>query len=194
MRKGSNSSRSRYGGRRYYTPAEQQNPNRINEEIKSDRVRVVGDDDIEGIYEISKALSMARSRNLDLVEVFSKGDIPVCKIIDYAKFLYDQKKKKKIAQSKSAKTVLKEVRFGPQTADHDYEFKKRQIISFLSQGNKVRAVVQFRGRMIHYKNYGEDLLKRLAQDLIQQARVEQEIKMEGKKMFMLLAPAKTKKT
>ena len=190
MRKGSGS--SRYKGRRYVPPSEQ-HAHRINENIHASSVRIVGDEDKQGIYNIETALSMAKAQGLDLVEVFGKGEVPVCKIIDYAKFIYDQKKKKKIAQSKSSKTVLKEVRFGPQTADHDYEFKKRQIISFLSQGNRVRAVVQFRGRMIHYKSHGEDLLKRLAQDLTEHGRLEQEIRMEGKKMFMLLVPAKTKK-
>ena len=135
---------------------------------------------------------MAQSMGLDLIEIFNKGEVPVCKIADYSKFLYDQKKKKKLSQSKSTKSVLKEVRFGPQTGDHDYEFKKRQILSFLNQKNKVRCVIQFRGRNIQYRSYGEVILRRLINDLSDHGKPEQDIRMEGNKMFMILGPSTLK--
>ena len=131
--------------------------------------------------------------DLDLVEISPKADPPVVKIMDYKKYLYQLEKKEKANRQKTKKVVVKEIRFGPQTDDHDYEFKKRYAIKFLQDGNKVKAYVFFRGRSIIYKDQGQLLLLRLAQDLEEYGKVEQMPKMEGKKMIMMLAPHSTKK-
>ncbi len=170
-----------------------QNPHRINDEIKAREVRLVGDNVEVGIYPLEEALKIADEQNLDLVEISPKADPPVCKILDYKKFLYDQKKKEKAIKQKTQKVVVKEIRFGPQTDDHDYEFKKKYAIKFLQEGNKVKAYVFFRGRSIIYKDQGQLLLLRLAQDLEEYVKVEQLPKMEGKKMIMILAPLSKKK-
>ncbi len=154
---------------------------------------MVGDNVETGIYPLEKALAIADEMNLDLVEISPKADPPVCKIMDYQKFLYEQKKKEKAIKQKTQKVVVKEIRFGPQTDDHDYEFKKKYAIKFLSEGNKVKAYVFFRGRSIIYKDQGQLLLLRLAQDLEEYGKVEQLPKMEGKKMIMILAPLSKKK-
>jgi len=153
----------------------------------------VGDNVEVGIYPVEEALRIADEMNLDLVEISPKADPPVCKIMDYQKFLYEQKKKEKAIKQKTQKVVVKEIRFGPQTDDHDYEFKKKYAIKFLSEGNKVKAYVFFRGRSIIYKEQGQLLLLRLAQDLEEYGKVEQLPKMEGKKMIMILAPLSKKK-
>jgi len=146
-----------------------------------------------GIYPIEEALRIADEMNLDLVEISPKADPPVCKILDYGKFLYDMKKREKEIKKNTQKVVVKEIRFGPQTDDHDYEFKKKYAIKFLQEGNKVKAYVFFRGRSIIYKDQGELLLLRLAKDVEEYGKVEQLPKMEGKKMIMMLAPISKKK-
>ncbi len=136
---------------------------------------------------------MAEEQGLDLAEISPKADPPVCKILDYKKFLYDQKKKEKAIKAKTQKVTLKEIRFGPNTDDHDYEFKKKHAINFLKEGNKLKAYVFFKGRSIIFKDQGQILLLRLAQDLEDYGKVEQMPKLEGKKMIMLMAPKSQKK-
>jgi translation initiation factor IF-3 len=133
---------------------------------------------------------MAEEAELDLVEISPQADPPVCKILDYKKFLYDQKKKQKELASKTVKVVVKEIRFGPQTDEHDYEFKRKHAIKFLEEGAKLKAYVFFRGRSIVFKEQGEILLLRLAQDLEEYGKVESLPKLEGKRMFMMMAPKK----
>ena len=145
------------------------------------------------IYDIQSALRMASEQNLDLVEISPKADPPVCKIIDYSKFKYDQKKKQKEIKSKAQKTVLKEIRFGPNTDEHDFNFKLKHAINFLKEGAKVKAYVHFVGRTIVFKERGEILLLRLAQELEEYAKVDQLPKLEGKRMFLMLSPKKVKK-
>ena len=166
------------------------NSNRINEQIRAREVRVVGDNVEQGIYTIQEARRMAQQQELDLVEISPNADPPVCKILDYQKFLYQQKKRAKEQKANQVKTTLKEIRFGPQTDDHDYSFKLRHAISFLQEGSKVRAYVFFRGRSIVFKDQGKLLLLRFANDLDEYARVDQLPKLEGKRMSMLFSPKK----
>jgi len=146
-----------------------------------------------GVYPTRKALAMAKEQELDLVEISPKAEPPVCKIIDYKKFLYEQKKREKAIKAKTTKVVVKEIRFGPQTDDHDYDFKKRHAEKFLKDGAKVKAFVFFRGRSIVYKDQGEILLLKLAQELEEWGKVEQMPKLEGKKMIIVIAPKTHKK-
>jgi translation initiation factor IF-3 len=156
-------------------------------------VRLVGDNVEVGIYPTRKALSIAQEMELDLVEISPKADPPVCKIIDYKKFLYEQKKRDKALKAKATKVIVKEIRFGPQTDDHDFEFKKRHAEKFLKEGAKLKAFVFFKGRSIVYKDQGEILLLRLAQELEELGKVEQMPKLEGKRMTMFIAPKTVKK-
>jgi translation initiation factor IF-3 len=156
-------------------------------------VRVVGDNVEVDVYPTHKALKMAEDEGLDLVMITEKADPPVCRIIDYKKFLYDQKKKQKEMQSKAQKVVVKEIRFGPQTDDHDYDFKKKHARGFLEEGSKLKAFVFFKGRSIVFKEQGEILLLRLAQDLEDVGKVESLPKLEGKRMIMMMAPKVNKK-
>ena len=135
---------------------------------------------------------MADEQGLDLVEISPNANPPVCKIMDYKKFLYEQKKREKALKSKASKVVVKEIRFGPQTDDHDYEFKKKHAIKFLTDGAKLKAFVFFKGRSIVFKEQGQILLLRLAQDLEEYGKVEQMPKLEGKRMIMFIAPKKNK--
>jgi translation initiation factor IF-3 len=146
-----------------------------------------------GVYPLTKALSLADDQGLDLVEISPKAVPPVCKILEYKKFLYEQKKREKILKSKTTKVVVKEIRFGPNTDEHDYEFKKKHAEKFLSEGAKLKAFVFFKGRSIVFKEKGQILLLRLAQDLEELGRVEQMPTLEGKKMIMFISPKKTKK-
>lgn len=146
-----------------------------------------------GVYPISKARELATELELDLVEISPNAEPPVCKIIDYKKFLYEQKKRDKALKAKATKVVIKEIRFGPQTDDHDYDFKKRHAEKFLKDGSKLKAYVFFKGRSIVYKDQGEILLLRLAQDLEELGKVEQMPKLEGKRMTMFIAPKTNKK-
>tara|TARA_R110002073_G_scaffold336208_1_gene530859 strand:+ start:2408 stop:2872 length:465 start_codon:yes stop_codon:yes gene_type:complete len=153
-------------------------------------VRLVGDNVEIGVYPIAEAKKLAEDLELDLVEISPNASPPVCKIIDYKKFVYEQKKREKALKSKTTKVVIKEIRFGPQTDDHDYEFKKKHAIKFLSDGAKLKAYVFFKGRSIVYKDQGEILLLRLAQELEDYGKVEQMPRLEGKRMTMFLAPKK----
>jgi len=145
-----------------------------------------------GVYPIAKAIALSEEQGLDLVEISPKADPPVCKIIDYKKFLYEQKKREKVMKAKATKVIVKEIRFGPNTDDHDYEFKKKHAEKFLKDGAKLKAYVFFKGRSIVYKDKGEILLLRLAQELEEFGKVEQMPRLEGKRMTMFIAP-KTKK-
>ena len=138
-----------------------------------------------GVYQLSKALSIAQSLELDLVEISPKASPPVCKILEYKKFLYEQKKRDKVLKSKTSKVIVKEIRFGPNTDEHDYEFKKKHAEKFLKEGAKLKAFVFFKGRSIIFKEKGQILLLRLAQDLEEIGKVEQMPVLEGKKMIML---------
>ena len=153
-------------------------------------VRVVGEGIEPGIYPTRKALQMAQDEGLDLVMITEKANPPVCRIVDYKKFLYEQKKKEKELKAKQQKVVIKEIRFGPQTDDHDYEFKKRHARGFLEEGSKLKAYVFFKGRSIVFKDQGEILLLKLAQELEDIGKVEQLPKLEGKRMIMMMAPKK----
>ena len=167
-----------------------QDPHRINEKITAHEIRLVGDNVEVGVYNLNKALSLAREMELDLVEISPKASPPVCKILEYKKFLYEQKKREKALKSKATKVIIKEIRFGPQTDEHDYEFKKKHAIKFLSEGAKLKAFVFFKGRSIVFKEQGQILLLRLAQDLEEYGKVEQLPKLEGKRMIMFITPKK----
>ncbi len=162
---------------------------RVNEQIRVKEVRVVSDNGAE-IMPTRKAMDMARNAGEDLVEISPNAQPPVCRIIDYSKFLYQQKKRQKEMKQKQVKVEVKEIRFGPQTADADYNFKLKHAQEFLQEGNKVRAYVFFRGRSILFKEQGEVLLLRFANDLEEWGKVEQMPKLEGKKMFLFMAPKK----
>ena len=153
----------------------------------------MGENVENGVYPTRKALEIAESLELDLVEISPNATPPVCKVIDYKKFLYEQKKRDKELKAEAVKVVIKEIRFGPQTDDHDYEFKKKHGEKFLKEGSKVKAYVFFKGRSIIYKDQGEILLLRLATDLEEYGKVEQMPKLEGKRMTMFLAPLPKKK-
>jgi len=153
---------------------------------------LVGDNVEVGIYPLRRAKEIAQELQLDLVEISPNAKPPVCKVIDYKKFLYEQKKREKALKSKTSKVVVKEIRFGPNTDDHDYEFKRKHAVKFLESGAKLKAFVFFKGRSIIYKDQGEILLLRLAQDLEEYGTVEQMPKLEGKRMIMLIAPKKKK--
>lgn len=181
--------RRRQRGRRVI----RENPHRINDFIRVSEVRLVGDNVEIGVYSTDKAKDLARELELDLVEISPNAEPPVCKIIDYRKFLFEKKKKEKEIKAKTQKTVIKEIRFGPNTDDHDFEFKAKHGEKFLKEGSKVRAFVFFRGRSIVFKDRGELLLLKLAQRLEEFGAVEQLPKLEGKKMAIVIAPKKKAK-
>ncbi len=153
-------------------------------------MRVVGDGIEQGVYPIQRALEIAKETGLDLVEIAPQVDPPVCKVIDYKKFLYEQKKKQKETKSKAAKVTVKEIRFGPHTDEHDYNFKRNHALNFLKEGAKVKAFVFFRGREIAFKEQGEILLLRFANELEEFGKAEQLPLLEGKRMIMIIAPKK----
>ena len=165
----------------------------INEEIRAREVRLVGDNVEQGVFSLEKALQIADELELDLVEISPNAEPPVCKVIDYQKFLYQQKKREKELKSKQVKVVVKEIRFGPQTDDHDYEFKLRHAIEFLKEGAKIKAFVFFKGRSILFKEQGEVLLLRFANDLEEYGKVDQMPLLEGKRMIITLSPKKKTK-
>ncbi|MDR0508071.1 MAG: translation initiation factor IF-3 [Dysgonamonadaceae bacterium] len=167
---------------------------RVNEKIRTKEVRVVGDNVTQGVYPIAEALQMAQQQRLDLIEISPNATPPVCRIADYQKFIYQQKKRQKEQKAKSVKITVKEIRFGPQTDDHDYNFKLKHAINFLEEGAKVKAYVFFKGRSILFKEQGEVLLLRFANDLEDYGKVEQLPALEGKKMIIMLAPKKTGST
>lgn len=163
---------------------------RINEQIRCREVRIVGDDVESEVMPTRQAIQLAQQKGVDLVEISPNAVPPVCRLINYSKFLYQQKKRQKELKAKQVKIEVKEIRFGPQTDEHDYNFKLKHAQEFLSEGNKVRAYVFFRGRSILFKEQGEVLLLRFANDLEEYAKVEQLPKLDGKKMFLYLAPKK----
>jgi len=168
-------------------------PNRINEKIKGVKeVRLVGENVEQGILSYEDAIRLADQLELDLVEISPNSEPPVCRIVDYQKFLYQIKKREKEAKAKTAKVVLKEIRFGPQTDDHDYNFKLKHAIGFLKEGCKVKAYVFFKGRSILFKEQGEILLLRFANELEEYAKVDQLPKLEGKRMIIMFSPKKGK--
>ena len=166
------------------------NQYRVNEQIRAKEVRIVNEGG-STVMPTRQALDMARSQGVDLVEISPNAQPPVCRIIDYSKFLYQQKKHAKEMKAKQVKVEVKEIRFGPQTDEHDYNFKLKHAKEFLDAGNKVRAYVFFRGRSILFKEQGEVLLLRFANDLEEYGKVEQMPALEGKKMFLYIAPKKT---
>lgn len=165
----------------------------INDEIRATQVRLVGDNIAEpGVYSIAQAMKMADEMELDLVEISAKADPPVCKILDYQKYLYQQKKKAKEMKQNSTKIVIKEIRFGPNTDEHDFQFKLKHAQEFLNEGSKVKASVFFRGRSIQFADQGEKLLLRFAVELEAFGRAEHMPQLEGKRMIMMIAPIKKK--
>ena len=165
-------------------------PYATNERIRAREVRLVGDNVTPGIYPIQQALQIVHDLELDLIEISPTAEPPVCKILDYQKFLYLQKKRLKEQKAKATKVVVKEIRFGPQTDDHDYNFKLKHAIGFLQEGSKVKSYVFFKGRSILFKEQGEVLLLRFAQDLEEYGKVEQMPQLEGKRMIMMISPKK----
>jgi translation initiation factor IF-3 len=167
---------------------------KINRYIRAPFVRLVGDNiENPGIVSIREAIDLADKLELDLVEISPNAEPPVCKVIDYQKFLYQQKKKQKELQTKAQKVVVKEIRFGPNTDEHDYNFKLKHAENFLQEGFKVKAFVFFKGRSILYKEQGEILLLKLAQDLEEVGKIDQMPKLEGKKMQIFISPKPGKK-
>ncbi len=163
---------------------------RTNLEIRSREVRLVGDNVEEGIYSVQEAQRIANQLELDLVEISPNATPPVCRVVDYQKFIYQQKKHQKEQKAKAVKVVVKEIRFGPQTDDHDYNFKLKHAKSFFEEGAKVKAYVFFRGRSIVFKEQGETLLARFAADLEDYAKIDSKPVLEGKRMIMMLSPKK----
>ena len=177
--------------RRQRRPQREEKPQfRTNNQIRVPEIRLVGDNVEVGVYSTRAALDIARELELDLVEISPKASPPVCKIVDYKKFLYDKKKKEKELKAKQVKTVVKEIRFTPNTDDHDFEFKLKHARKFLEEGSKVKAYVHFRGRLIQYKERGQLLLLRMAEQLTDVGTIEQMPKQEGRRMIMFIAPKK----
>ncbi|MGC3977400.1 MAG: translation initiation factor IF-3 [Paludibacteraceae bacterium] len=173
---------------------DKEQPHRINEKIRGVKeVRLVGDNIVQqGVVSIEEAMRIADELELDLVEISPSAVPPVCRVIDYQKFLYQQKKKEKEIKAKAAKVIVKEIRFGPQTDEHDYNFKLKHAIGFLKEGSKVKAFVFFKGRSILFKEQGEVLLLRFANDLEEYAKVDSLPVLEGKRMILMLSPKKPK--
>ena len=167
-----------------------ENPHRINKYISAPVVRVVGENVESGIMNLRDALALSEEQGLDLVEISPNANPPVCKIIDYKKFLYEQKKKQKEIKAKTAKVVVKEIRMGPNTDEHDFNFKLKHAISFLEEGAKVKVDVFFKGRSIIYKDKGEIILLKFAKELADYGKVERMPKLECKRMIMIIAPKK----
>ncbi|MBR0273182.1 MAG: translation initiation factor IF-3 [Bacteroidaceae bacterium] len=163
---------------------------RVNEQIRAREVRIVGDDIESTVLPLRDAIHIAEQKGVDLVEISPNAEPPVCRLIDYSKFIYQQKKRQKEMKAKQVKIDVKEIRFGPQTDDHDYNFKLKHAMGFLADGDKVKAYVFFRGRSILFKEQGEVLLLRFAQDLEEYGKVESMPVLEGKRMIMFIAPKK----
>src|SRR5882762_10437201 len=172
---------------------EQQQEHRTNNMIRVPQVRLVGENIEVGVYSIQDALRMAQDQQLDLVEISPQADPPVCKIIDYNKFLYEKKKKEKEMKAKSKTAEVKEIRFTPGTDDHDFDFKARHAENFLKDGNKVKAYVQFKGRAIQFQDRGQLLLLKFAERLAEVGNLESMPKMEGRRMLAMFAPKGKKK-
>ncbi|MBO5455649.1 MAG: translation initiation factor IF-3 [Muribaculaceae bacterium] len=185
-----NNNNNNNGARRPLNNSKDKDPYAINEHIRAREVRLVGDNVETGVYPIQEALKIADGLGLDLIEISPTAQPPVCKILDYQKFLYQQKKRQKEQKAKATKVVVKEIRFGPQTDDHDYNFKLKHAIGFLQEGAKVKAYVFFKGRSILFKEQGEVLLLRFANDLEEYGKVDQMPVLEGKRMIIMLSPKK----
>lgn len=183
------------GGNRFRgkMPPRKEAEHRINHFIKAQQVRLVGDNVEVGIYSLQDALRQSQEQGLDLVEISPNVDPPVCKIIDYNKFLYDKKKKEKEMKAKSKASEVKEIRFTPNTDDHDFDFKAKHAIEFLKEGNKVKAYVQFKGRSIQFQDRGQLLLLKFAERLAEIGVLENMPKMEGRRMLAMFAPKGKKK-
>jgi translation initiation factor IF-3 len=175
--------------RRPRGPIKKEDPNKINERITATEVRLIGEDESQ-VIETRRAVAMAREADLDLVEISPNANPPVCRIMDYKKFLYEQKKKQKELKSKQTKVQIKEIRFGPNTDDHDFNFKLNHAKKFLAEGSKVKAYVFFKGRTIVFKDRGEILLLKFVQELEDYGVLEQMPKLEGKKMIIMINPKK----
>lgn len=169
---------------------EKESPYRVNQDITSPVVRVVGENITPRIVSLREALDFAYGRNMDLIEISPNSNPPVCKVMDYQKYLYELKKKQKEIKAKSAKIEVKEIRLGPNTDEHDFNFKVRHAIGFLQAGNKVKVDVFFRGRSIMYKEQGEEMLARFAEACSECGKVDSAPKLEGKRMILLLSPKK----
>ena len=183
------------GGRKFnrgHNMKKDKDEHAINDQIHAQEVRLVGDNVTEGIYPIAKALKIADELELDLIEIAPMAKPPVCKVMDYQKFLYQQRKRQKEQKAKSTKVVVKEIRFGPQTDEHDYNFKLNHAIGFLKEGAKVKSYVFFKGRSILFKEQGEVLLLRFANDLEDYGKLDQMPVLEGKRMTIMLSPKKIK--
>ena len=161
--------------------------------IRAKEVRLVGDNVEPGVYPLARAIAIAQEQDLDLVVISDKAEPYICRVLEYKKFLYEQKKKQKELKAKQVKVVVKEIRFGPQTDDHDFEFKKKHAEKFLEEGSKLKTYVFFKGRSIIFKDQGEILLLRLAQELEHVGKVDQMPKLEGKRMIMMMSPKKAAK-
>ncbi|HEX5001278.1 MAG TPA: translation initiation factor IF-3 [Bacteroidia bacterium] len=170
-----------------------ENEHNINEDVTAPRVRLVGENIEADVYSLEDARRLAKERELDLVEIVPTADPPVCRIVDYQKFLYEKKKKEKEAKAKTSKAIMKEIRFGPNTDEHDFNFKVKHAIKFLEEGAKVKAYVHFKGRTIAYKEKGEIILLKFAQELADYGKVELLPKLEGNRMFLHLVPLPNKK-
>ena len=179
-------------GRPPFRPRQVQREHRLNEEITAPEVRLVGDDIEPAIYPIAKALRMAQEREVDLVEISPNAVPPVCRLIDYKKFLYEKKKKDKEQKAKSKQSEVKEIRFTPNTVDHDFDFKAKHAEKFLQEGDKVKCYVQFKGRAIMFQERGELLLLKFAERLNEVGSLESMPKMEGRRMIAIFTPKKKK--
>lgn len=173
--------------------AQKKDEHRINTDIRVPEVRLVGENIEQGVYSTREALRMAEDLGVDLVEISPNAVPPVCRLIDYTKFLYDKKKKEKEIKNNSQKTVIKEIRFTPHTDDHDFDFKVKHAEKFLKEGSKVKCYVQFKGRAIVFQDMGELLLLKFAKSLEELGQPEQLPKLEGKRMFMIINPKAKKK-
>ncbi|ANQ48737.1 translation initiation factor IF-3 [Flammeovirga yaeyamensis] len=166
---------------------------RTNHQIRVREVRLVGDNVENGVFSRDEALKLAENLDLDLVEISPNAKPPVCKIIDYSKFKYEQKKREKELKAKASKTVVKEIRFGPNTDQHDLDFKTKHAVKFLNDGNKVKAYVHFHGRTIIYKDRGRELLQRFAEKIQEHGKIEGQMRVEGRRMIMFISPNVPKK-
>jgi translation initiation factor IF-3 len=179
-------------GKPQYKPRQKQNEHRLNNEITAAEVRVVGEDIEPGVYTVAQALRMAQEREVDLVEISPNAVPPVCRLIDYKKFLYEKKKKDKEQKAKSKQSEVKEIRFTPNTDEHDFDFKSKHAEKFLIDGNKVKCYVQFKGRAIMFQERGELLLLKFAERLAEVGTLESMPKMEGRRMIAIFTPKKKK--
>jgi translation initiation factor IF-3 len=179
-------------GRQPFRPRQKEREHRINEEIVGPEVRVVGEDIEPGVYPVAVALKMAQAKEVDLVEISPQAVPPVCRIVDYNKFLYEKKKKDKEQKAKSKQSEVKEIRFTPNTDDHDFDFKSKHAEKFLQEGDKVKCYVQFRGRAIMFQERGELMLLKFAERLAEWGSLESMPKMEGRRMIAIFTPKKKK--